>query len=58
MTKIFKLVWVTSNKVYFKSKERPELQRRLDDEFGETEKGLRKNIETNPMPDSMKIVKK
>lgn len=56
MTKTFKLVWVTSNKVYFESKECPELQRWLDDEFSETGKGIRKNIETNPMPEPMKIV--
>ena len=56
MTKKFKLVGITSNKVYFESNERSELQRWLDNEFGATETGVRKNIAVQYMPEAMRIV--
>ncbi|CAD5903204.1 hypothetical protein [Carnobacterium maltaromaticum] len=56
MTKKFKLIGIESQKVYFESAERSELQRWLDDEFGTTETGVRKNIEVQPMPEAMRIV--
>lgn len=58
VTKLFKLVGLTTHKVYFESNERPELQRWLDDEFGTTETGVRKNIAVQPMPEAMRIVHK
>lgn len=39
-----------THKVYFESTERSELQRWLDDEFGTTETGVRKNIGVQPIP--------
>ncbi|WP_157456956.1 hypothetical protein [Carnobacterium maltaromaticum] len=56
MTKKFKLIGIESQKVYFESAERSELQRWLDDEFGNTETGVRKNIAVQPMPEAMRIV--
>lgn len=56
MPKTFKLVGVKSGKMYMESNERPELQRWLDDEFGTTETGVRKNIAVQPMPEAMKII--
>lgn len=56
MTKKFKLIGIESQKVYFESAERSELQRWLDDEFGTTETGVRKNIAVQPMPEAMRIV--
>ncbi|WP_317945952.1 hypothetical protein [Carnobacterium maltaromaticum] len=58
MTKLFKLVGIETHKVYFESTERSELQRWLDDEFGSTETGVRKNIAVQPMPEAMRIVYK
>ena len=58
MTKKFKLIGIESQKVYFESAERSELQRWLDDEFGTTETGVRKNIAVQPMPEAMRIVYK
>ena len=58
MTKKYKLVGIESNKVYFESTERPKLQRWLDDEFGATESGTRKNKIIEPMPESMRIIEK
>ena len=56
LTKKFKLIGITSNKVYFESNERSELQRWLDNEFGATETGVRKNIAVQFMPEAMRIV--
>ncbi|WP_157456778.1 hypothetical protein [Carnobacterium maltaromaticum] len=56
MTKKFKLIGITSNKVYFESNDRSELQRWLDNEFGATETGVRKNIAVQFMPEAMRIV--
>ncbi|WP_157455688.1 hypothetical protein [Carnobacterium maltaromaticum] len=56
MTKKFKLIGITSNKVYFESNERSELQRWLDNEYGATETGVRKNIAVQFMPEAMRIV--
>lgn len=56
MTKKFKLIGIESQNVYFESTERSELQRWLDDEFGTTEAGVRKNIAVQPMPEAMRIV--
>lgn len=56
MTKKFKLVGFTSNKIYFESTERSELQRWLDGEYGTSEGGVRKNIAVKYMPEAMKIV--
>ena len=47
-----------THKVYFESTEHSELQRWLDDEFGTTETGVRKNIAVQPMPEAMRIVYK
>ena len=56
LTKKFKLIGITSNKVYFESNERSELQRWLDNEYGATETGVRKNIAVQFMPEAMRIV--
>lgn len=56
LTKKFKLIGLTSNKVYFESNERSELQRWLDNEYGATETGVRKNIAVQFMPEAMRIV--
>ncbi|CAD5903071.1 hypothetical protein [Carnobacterium maltaromaticum] len=56
MTKKFKLIGIESQKVYFESAERSELQRWLDDEFWTTETGVRKNIAVQPMPEAMRIL--
>lgn len=55
MTKKFKLIGVESNKVYFESNERPELQRWLDEEYGATGPGLKKNKVIKKMPEAMRI---
>ena len=56
MTKIFQLIGVDSSIVYFESSQRAELQRWLDEEYGSTETGVRKNIAIQPMPEAMRIV--
>jgi len=56
VTKIFQLIGVDSSIVYFESSHRAELQRWLDEEFGSTETGVRKNIAIQPMPEAMRIV--
>lgn len=47
MTKKFKLIGIKSQKVYFESNVRTELQRWLDDEFGATDSGVRKKKQSN-----------
>lgn len=56
MTKIFQLIGTDSSIIYFESSQRTELQRWLDEEFGSTETGVRKNITIQPMPEAMRIV--
>lgn len=56
MTKKFKLIGIKSQKVYFESNVRTELQRWLDDEFGATDSGVRKKKAIKLMPEAMRIV--
>lgn len=56
MTKKFKLVGIESEKVYYESNVRPELQRWLDEEFGSTYSGVREKKSPDSMPEAMKIV--
>ena len=56
MTKTFQLIGIDSSIIYFESSQRTELQRWLDEEFGSTETGVRKNIAIQPMPEAMRIV--
>ena len=56
MTKKFKLVGIESQKVYYESNVRPELQRWLDEEFGSTYSGIREKKSSDAMPEAMKIV--
>ena len=55
MTKKFKLVGVESQKVYYESNVRPEMQRWLDEELGSTYSGVREKKSADPMPEAMKI---
>ncbi len=56
MTKIFQLIGIDSSIIYFESSQRSELQRWLDEEFGATKTGVRKNIAVQYMPEAMRIV--
>lgn len=57
MGKLFKLVGLESDKVYFESNDRTALLRWLDNEFEGTKFGTRKNISVQRMPEAMRIVK-
>lgn len=55
MTKKFKLVGIESQKVYYESNVRPDLQRWLDEEFGSTYSGIREKKSSDAMLEGMKI---
>lgn len=56
VTKKFQLIGVDSQKIYFEAREHASLQRWLDEQFGATGAGTRKNKVVEPMPEAMRIV--